>query len=309
MYNNGEKMKNNYKEMFQEFIKNNIMESYINFLKESVQNFLDNGKNINNPIINQFYALEANLNSKDIINSINEIIKNKELQLKLNQKYPNYLLNLIFTEEKEEVPFSSISLEVHRYQDSIFNHLIKNHQKDLINFSVNHNDINLVSKLLTSKVNFKEEILNKTNNNLKVSNKQDLAEVMINEFIKLSKELNYNAILNNNGIDQSIECGWMWQFHSYIEESSYREIRVSLESEKDCNDIQLILGDDILDYDGVSAEEVQYYKTYSKDILGLNQLISDVQNIAKTINENGDNPDRFHDYESDLLELGLESRY
>lgn len=300
---------NNYKEMFNEFIKYLTIESYIQYLKNTAHTIKENGLSIQNDFLNQLKSFELNLSAQDTIQIIQETISNKQFELENNQKYSLSLLNNIFIDKDTTLPFSSRALDLHNIQSSFIEDLIRNKDVNLLNFKITTSNIEYISNKVLSNITFDQRLKEKIKSEIIIDTNIDLAEAMINEFIKLSKELKHTAILNNNGIDQSIECGWMWQFHSYIEETSYREIRVTLESEKDCNDIQLILGDDILDYDGVSAEEVQYYKTYTKDILGLNKLISDVQSIAKTINENGDNPDRFHDYEENLLHLGLESRY
>lgn len=297
----------NYKEMFKEFIKNGLIDSYILYLKEEKHLIQENGISHNSELLKELRVLKEDISLMESISIIDETIEKTLNQKLLNQKYSNTLLNILFVDERENVPFSSKSLDYHNIKFSLFKELVDYKKKSILNYKISNEDIEFISEKVLNYSTFdnelKQNIVDK-----KIDSDKDAFEIMLDEFVKKSNTIEYDAILNNNGIDQSIECGWMWQINSFLDKESYRELRLTLESKKESDYVQLILGDDILSYDGCSSEENQYYKVYNKDCNGLITLFNEIELIANNINKNVKKSEDFQLFERNLIELKLEKR-
>lgn len=114
------------------------------------------------------------------------------------------------------------------------------------------------------------------------------------------KKFGQSAVLKNHIKDVSgeyYEIGWLWKVERFPDSDSYREIRLTMDIGANIFDAdgptrnQIMVSDDINDYDGISSDETLYRMELShKDLQGFNQKKFDdmIKSMGQFINKNKD---------------------
>lgn len=117
-------------------------------------------------------------------------------------------------------------------------------------------------------------------------------------------------ILENRKHYNSLEVGVQWQVHKYLEEDSYREIRLTLEKDDSNDFFQIVLGDDLIDYDQTASGEEQYFLLIDGDSdEAYNKTMKIFTEVVKSIEETKDSHEKFQQFEETLRSIGFTCRH
>lgn len=292
----------NYNEMKTEFIRIQIYNNYIEMLKEYISG-LKNEVYFQSQITAQINnASERIHNKEELIFIAEDLIEITENKVKNERKYSQTMLNKIFLNTSIGVSFSDDYLSWTEINKGFNSFLLEDRNRDLLHFKIKESDFSFYEE---SFFNSSFGRFTKKYNN----NELSFEEQFMKEFKESLKYLEYNSFLNNNN-SRSIECGYLWQVHDYMDDNeTYREIRLTIEYDNNSESVQLVLGDDLLDYDGCSSEEMQYYKLYDKNKESLTKIFEDIKSIALLVDHYADDYRRYENFDNGILHLGLEKRF
>lgn len=292
----------NYNEMKKEFIRTQIYNNYIGILKEYISG-LKNQSYFQSPITAQINNSSERIHNKEeLIHIAEDLIEITENKVQNERKYSQTMLNKIFLNTSIGVSFSDDYLSWIEINKGFNSFLFEDKKRDLLNFEIKNRDFSFYEE---SFFNSSFGKFTKKYNN----DNSSFEEAFIKEFKESLDYLEYDSFLNNNN-SKSIECGYLWQVHNYMDDNdSYREIRLTIEYDNNSESVQLILGDDLLDYYGCSSEEMQYYKLYDKNKESLTNIFKDISSIALLVDHYADDYRRYENFDNGILHLGLEKRF